>query len=239
MADAGQLAFDFEEFEREDARARLHEWAGAPLHFHTDYYPPAMLDEAFEHWRFINGSFGSFARSHMWHRFGHTTVEFGEHRAEMFFADLRPEADAEGPGDLLKKIVCEPCAWQSDAGGESDAVEAWHDHAVPGWRELPVVPRQVRVRSESGLTKVALRWIEQRYPSHSQVPGAPIITERESYGTRHVPGYSPWGGYDLSATALDRPARTPAGRVARREPSRFEAAQPAASSARRARGIGD
>ena len=144
-----QLAFDFDEFAREDARAKLPEWAGAPLRFTDDYYPPAMLDEAFEHWRFINGSFGSFARSHMWHRFGHATVEFGEHRAEMFFADLRPEPDAEGPGELLKKIVCEPCVWQSDAGGESDAVEAWHDHAVPGWRDLPVVPRQIRVRTGS------------------------------------------------------------------------------------------
>ena len=76
-----QLAFDFDEFAREDARARLPEWAGAPLHYTEDYYPPRLLDEAFEHWRFINGSFGSFARSHMWHRFSHATVEFGEHRA--------------------------------------------------------------------------------------------------------------------------------------------------------------
>ena len=60
MQHEGQLAFDFEEFEREEARARLHEWAGAPLHFTTDYYPPTMLDEAFRHWRFLNGDFGSF-----------------------------------------------------------------------------------------------------------------------------------------------------------------------------------
>ena len=62
MATMEQLAFDFDEFAREDARARLPEWAGAPLHYTEDYYPPRLLDEAFEHWRFINGSFGSFAR---------------------------------------------------------------------------------------------------------------------------------------------------------------------------------
>lgn len=36
-----------------------------------------------------------------------------------------------------------------------------------------------------------------------QIPGAPIITERRPYGTRHVPSRSPWGGYDLSHTAVD------------------------------------
>ena len=33
--------------------------------------------------------------------------------------------------------------------------------------------------------------------------GAPIITERRPYGTRHVPGRYPWGGYDISHTAID------------------------------------
>lgn len=222
MEDAVQLAFDFEEFEREDARARLHEWAGAPLHFTTDYYPPAMLDEAFGHWKFLNGDFGSFARSHMWHRsLAHGSVEFAEHRAESFTADLRAERGVEGPGDLLTMLVCEPCDWHSVAGSENQAVEAWHDHAMPGWRDLPVIPQAVRVRSEKGLTKVALQWIEQRYPEAMQVPGAPIITERGTGGTRHVPGYSPWGGYDLSATALGRPAAKPARSAVKRPPAEF------------------
>ena len=230
MADAGQLAFDFEEFEREDARARLHEWTGAPLHFTTDYYPPAMLDEAFEHWQFLNGGFGSIGRSHMWHRsIAHGSVEFGDHRAEAFSADLRPDPPVVGPGDLLTMLVCEPCEWHSPAGDENEAVEAWHDHAIPGWRDLPVIPQAVRVRSETGLTKVALRWIEQRYPEHMQIPGAPIITERQPYGTRHVPCYSPWGGYDLSSTALDRPAR-PSRPTIQRPPAQFAASEQLARS---------
>ena len=240
MEHEGQLAFDFEEFEREDARAKLHEWAGAPLRFTTDYYPPVMLEEAFAHWRFLNGGSGSSGRSHMWHRsIAHDPVGFGEHRAEAFSADLRPDPGELGPGDLLTMIVCEPCEWHSPPGDENAAVEAWHDHAVPGWRELPVMPSQVRVRSETRLTKVAVTWIEQRYPQHMQVPGAPIITERGPYGTRHVPGYSPWGGYDLSATALDRSSQKPAGRVVRREAARCDGLGHPVSPSHRGRGLSD
>ena len=32
-----------------------------------------------------------------------------------------------------------------------------------------------------------------------QVPGAPIVTHRTPPGTRNVPGYSPFGGYDMTA----------------------------------------
>ena len=47
------------------------------------------------------------------------------------------------------------------------------------------------------------KWIAENYPKSMQVPGAPMITERRSFGTRHVPGRSPWGGYDISHTAVD------------------------------------
>lgn len=30
-----------------------------------------------------------------------------------------------------------------------------------------------------------------------------MITERRPLGTRHVPGRSAWGGYDISQTAVD------------------------------------
>ncbi|GAA3539292.1 DUF6349 family protein [Nocardioides daeguensis] len=42
------------------------------------------------------------------------------------------------------------------------------------------------------------------YPEAMQVTGAPVITERNNAGTRHVPGRSPWSGYDLSDSALTR-----------------------------------
>lgn len=204
MSGDGQLTFDFEELAREEARGRLDEWAGAPLRFTTDYYPPEALDAAFEHWCFLNGRFDSFQRSHMWSRitWNRDEVEYGPHRIALFMANLPPERDAEGPGGGLYQAICEPCQWHQICGDENKAVEAWHDHAVDGWRELPIVPARVRVRDDKGLTALARKWIEVHYPPRMQVPGAPIITERQPMATRHVSGYSPWGGYDLSSTAL-------------------------------------
>lgn len=152
----------------------------------------------------------SIPRSHMWNRsLGQGgAAAFEDHALERFSAELRPDKHAIGPGDLMYLAVCEPCGWHDINDTENAVVEAWHDHAVPGWRELPVVPAQVRVRDEKGLTKFAKTWIAKHYPKHMQVPGAPIITERANAGTRHVGGYSPWGGYDLSSTALDRPPPT-------------------------------
>lgn len=204
----GQLAFDIDELVREDLRASAPEWQGAPLHFTTDYYAPQELVDAFLHWKFLNGNFGSIPRSHMWHTDYHGIdgrLRFGEHDLVMFSADLRAEHGHEGPGDLMHMAMCEPCEWHQISKSENDTAEGWHDHAIPGWRELPVVPAQIRVRNEKGLTPLAKKWIEANYPPEMQIPGAPIITERAPYGTRHVAGYSPWGGYDLSSTALDTP----------------------------------
>lgn len=222
----GQLAFDFTELEREGARGRLHEWDGAPLHFTMEFHPAADLDAAFEHWKFLHGRFGSHGRSHMWHRgvadgFG---IQVNEHRIDLFHADLSPEYDAAGPRGDLTMALCEHCRWHLISESESEVVEAWHDHALPGWRELPVIPGSIRVRSEKGLTKQAHAWIAEHYPAHMQIQGAPIITERSTFATRHVPGLSPWGGYDLSATALQ--GRTavddeePAVPIPQRQPAR-------------------
>ena len=217
-ASDGQLAFDFDELAREEARQHAGQWQGAPLHFTTDYYPPSELVGAFEHGCCLYSHFDSYARSHMWHRdIAHDQrTELGEHAGEMFTAELRPDHGEEGPGDLLYQMICEPCGWHSIAGNENAAVEAWHDHALPGWRDLPVVPGKVIARTETGLSKVGRVWITERYPQHMQIPGAPIITERAPYGTRHVPGRSPWGGCDLSSTALNVPA-TPRGEAVRLE----------------------
>lgn len=220
----GQLAFDFDELAREDARALLPEWEGAPLHFTTDYYPPAALDAAFEHWCFLNTHFDSYRRSHMWHRgIAHDRrTELAEHSGEMFTAELRPGSEQLGPGGLLSQMICEPCQWSAIGLDANLTVEAWHDHALPGWRDLPVVPRQIRVRTEGGLTKLAKAWIVEHYPRHMQIPGAPIVTERSEGATRHVPSYSLWGGYDLSATALARPPVGASAPRSRRSAPSFE-----------------
>ena len=88
-------------------------------------------------------------------------------------------------------------------GDENSAVEGWHDHAFPGWRELPIVPVRLCDVEKIGLSKAAKKWVEDHYPKSMQVVGAPVITQRSSMGTRHVPGCSPWGGYDISHTAVD------------------------------------
>jgi hypothetical protein len=67
---------------------------------------------------------------------------------------------------------------------------------------LPIVPARLRDRDKIGLSKAARNWISQHYPESIQMAGAPVITERDN-GTRHVPGRSPWGGYDLAHTAID------------------------------------
>lgn len=100
----GQLGFDFEELAREEARERLPEWSGAPLHFTMAYYPPRELDAAFGHWSFLNGSFDSIRRSHLWHRSPwkpEDDIEFEGHRIAIFSADLAPERGQEGPGGRL------------------------------------------------------------------------------------------------------------------------------------------
>jgi len=65
------------------------------------------------------------------------------------------------------------------------------------------VPARLRDIEKTGLSTAARKWIDEHYPAAMRVAGAPVITERSCWGTRHVPGRSPWGGYDLSHTAVD------------------------------------
>lgn len=215
-----QLAFDLEGMLHETAVAAAPEWHGAPLHFTTAYYSPYELDAAVAHWQFLHRLDGSRRDSRMWHRAIAVPggVEVGEHGFDLFTVDLRcdpwkhpaPHAGCACIGDLTYMAICEPHAWRAIASDENAAVEGWHDHAFPGWRDLPVVPARLRNIGEIGLSKAARKWVEQRYPTSMQVVGAPVITERSGIGTRHVPGRSPWSGYDISDTAVDpRPERDP------------------------------
>jgi hypothetical protein len=100
----------------------------------------------------------------------------------------------------LTQLICATCQWHIITESEEAAVEAWHDHAFPGWRDLPVLPGQLRGKmGTSKMTPKLDAWFQEHYPAAFRVPGAPIRTWRQQYGTRHVAGYSPYGGYDLSA----------------------------------------
>jgi hypothetical protein len=209
----GQLAFDIEGMIHAAEVESAPPWTGAPLHFTVDYYPPSELDAAFAHWQFLNrGVLGSYAASRMWHRAIAVpgNVQVGEHGFDMFTADLRCNDDDHRHGncsclgDLVYQSVCEPCGWHAITDGENKAVEAWHDHAIPGWRELPIVPSPIQmVDASMRPSKQAREWVEEHYPETMRFPGAPVITERPNLGHRHVPGRSPWNGYDLSHTAVD------------------------------------
>ncbi|MFC5127438.1 DUF6349 family protein [Pseudoclavibacter helvolus] len=112
-------------------------------------------------------------------------------------------------GGLVQRAICEPCSWQAIGSGD-EVIAQWHDHAWPGWRELPLLPDEMRPHGggvgpgamDKRKAKQAREWLAAAYPQEFQVGGAPMLTHRESPGTRAVPGYSPWGGFDISTTTL-------------------------------------
>jgi len=201
----------------EEHVAALPEWTGIPLgQLVTDYHHPDELDAGWRRWIEINGNFDSIWKSRMWHRsYTVTHTVIGTHSIDLFDIDLRckaglhdAERDAYGlglgricqcVGTTMSQIICSACAWHH-IGTEHEAVEAWHDHAFPGWRNLPTLPAKLRgTMGGTKMTPTLEEWFEANYPAQFRIPGAPIITERGKYGTRHVIGYSPYGGYDLSA----------------------------------------
>lgn len=225
----GQLAFDIDALIHEAAAEAAPPWQGAPLHFTTGYHSSGDLDAAFAHWQFLHGPFNSYALSHMWHRAIAVPggVAVAEHGFDLFTAELRCLADDHHRhgacaciGEMLYQVVCEPCELHQITAGENTAVEFWHDHAIPGWRDLPIVPARIPLSDGAGLTKTARAWIIEHYPPSMQFTGAPIITERTGIGTRHVAGRSPWGGYDLSQTALPVERRLVSPPPAKRRPQR-------------------
>jgi len=207
-----QLAFDIEGMLQEAALEAAPTWRGAPLHFTTAYYSPSDLDAAVAHWQFVHRLDGSRRDSCMWHRAIAVPggMDISEHSFDLFTVDLRcdpwkhpaPHGGCACVGDLTYMAICEPHGWHAIASDENSAVECWHDHAFPGWRDLPILPARLRDSEKVGLSKAARKWADQHYPASMQVVGAPVITERNGIGTRHVPGRSPWGGYDISSTAV-------------------------------------
>lgn len=185
----------------------------APLHFTTEFYTVSELFEAYEESRAQTEGIPGYV--HVWKRgySGGKQIFIGHH-FEFLQADLRCNCLLVPPygydtrdcfcvGDILTQVICETCEWHV-IGSEQMCVAAMHDHSFPGWRDLPVVPLEVRPRgSESG--KPLKDWLTANYPVAWCEPHAPIITERESVATRSVPGMSPWKGYDISSTALREP----------------------------------
>jgi hypothetical protein len=114
----------------------------------------------------------------------------------------------------VSRGVCLGCGWTGPIrsrgeGGGHVAVEDAHDHAFPGWRELPVVLKRPEWGESKQARAAMQRWVEkihEWYPADWLERGGPIRTDRGpigSLGTRHVPGATGFGGYDLSATPIE------------------------------------
>lgn len=219
---SAETLFDLMDFEPKPTYS-----GSAPLNFTREYFHPDELAEATRWLRVEEGmSFGSaVGRIHTW-QMGMTTgwvVPEGAaaHSMCMLNTDLGCFGiDGHGidygyrrdyplaQGEHLRRVmlcscvyatvhqaVCSVCRWHYIGGTETEIVEAWHDHAFPGWRDLPAAPQGLEGQ------KLA-QWASEMYPEECQVPAAPIRSLRSRYGTRHVPGRSPWGGFDLSAGEL-------------------------------------
>lgn len=179
----------------------------APMHYTGHFFTVDELADAFRAWVTRNGSFGSHPRSHMWVSATEHPAPAG-HTFTTMTADLRCSVAYDHPrgcscvGALLHRAQCDVCEWVA-VGNENHVIEAWHDHAWPGWRDLPVMPLKDR-ESPAARSKRTTRWAQEHQPLGWQVEGAPIRTARDGLGTRHVESRSPWKGYDLAETESAR-----------------------------------
>lgn len=202
MSAASQLTFDL----WGDRDQALAPWTGSPLRYHVAYLDPAEHLAAFDRWvdEHPDGDRGAYVRSHMWHSGWSNPFEFDGHTFTHLLADARRNGDEWDaslgslvPDELMHQVICTACRWHHITSSENGAVEAWHDHAIPGWRHQPVMPRNLVPMDWSKPGKKTLAWIAKHIPVEWQRPGSPIRTERSGIGTRHVPGRSPFGGFDL------------------------------------------
>ncbi|WP_298944598.1 DUF6349 family protein [uncultured Microbacterium sp.] len=210
----------------EDKIAGLPAWEGTPLGFTSRYYSAADLDAAAERRALVDATKPWHDRTqHGWRAdYCGVRAQFGTHTIATYTADTRCLWDyhqlqegqrprlvseripCECIGGLLHLIVCDTCELHWIHEDENAVVEAWNDHAYPGWRNLPILP--AKLRGQMGTRKMTPKleeWFEANYPAQFHVPGAPILTDRGGSGTRHVPEYSPYGGYDIAVDGIQTP----------------------------------
>jgi len=208
-----QIAFDIDTMLHELEVAALPAWDGMPRHaFTVGYYTPAEHEAMLQRIKIENAHW-SVGR-HAWRSSlcldlpgiteeGHTFVAYtADTRCHCKFGyrTVTEFADAGGcrcVGELLTKTICEGCTWHH-IGTEPQAVEAWMNHAFVDWQTLPIFPAKLRGQMGSReMTEKRQDWLEANYPARFRSPLAPILTDRGRVGARHVPGYSPYGGFDM------------------------------------------
>jgi hypothetical protein len=215
---AGLLSFDpgqldlFAEAEAAEDQRRID---AAPTLFDTEQRGYFVRVAAAEQWAQDYGSFDCHRRSHAWHAAAirSDTIQPTEScRPVVLTAALHCnhyDGDCLCVGDTVYRGACRYCTWEGPLhDGENPAAEDAHDHAWPGWRDLPLVPRRPDSASNSKQTSKAIaRWVDHVnavYPTGWLESAGPIRTRRDAYGTRHVPDHTGFGGYDLCGDLTDQ-----------------------------------
>lgn len=205
----GQLDL-FAEYEATEQQRRAAE---APSLFNTGAQGYFARIAALEQWKHDYGNFDCYRRSHAWHAELTAKAErpTGACRPTILMADLRCDHlghDCMCVGDLIYRGACLHCTWEGPVrDDENPAAEDAHDHAWPGWRELPIAPRRPESGTNAKQNKAMARWIQtinNIYPAGWLQAGGPIRTSRRRYGTRHVPNHTGFGGYDLCGEILEQ-----------------------------------
>lgn len=141
--------------------------------------------------------------------------------AELGQLNRPPSATVDHRPTILWKVLdadrrscyrgaCLGCTWESDDHDTKNAaVESAHDHAFPGWRELPAVLPAPKAAAYNEDTWD--RWfakVAPAYPAGWFDQGGPIVVLR-SEATRHRPRQAPGGGFELVRLAPPRPRPAP------------------------------
>lgn len=194
----------FAEFEAEQRKIRT---TYAPSLFDLDQRGFFARIAAAAQWMQEYDQHDGYRRSHAWHGsiLLHDPEPTPACRPAILSADLRCDhfnEDCQCVGDLLYRAACLHCTWEGPARGcENEASEDGQDHAWPGWRDIPIVPRRPELGSGKREKDALAAWVRRVngvYPWSWLETGGPIRTRRHSRGTRHVPHATGFGGWDMS-----------------------------------------
>jgi hypothetical protein len=197
-------------FAKIEASAEQRAFDEAPSIYGTNARGYFRRLTAADSWVGRHGNFDSNLRSHAWRAAcgspDSRDAAEDECRPGVLTADLRCyhyDQECSCVGGLVYRGACVHCDWEGEVRArENTATEDAHDHAWPGWRDLPIVPRCPENQ------KARPRWIvavNDLYPTGWLESGGPIRTARQPYGTPHVPNHTGFGGYDLcGAIAQER-----------------------------------
>lgn len=175
--------------------------------------------EAMRVWDETYGLFDCLRRSHAWRgEFGSRSVgpvpRSEVCRPVTLTADLRCEhwdIVCCCVSDLVYRGACLHCVWEGEIRADhNSAVEDAHDHAWPGWRDLPIVARRPAPGASKAQAAAMHRWVaavNDAYPGGWLESGGPIRTARCYHGTRHIPDHTGFGGYDLCGESEPEPVR--------------------------------